>query len=146
MTYTNKLTGRIRDIFKKKGVKGFYSGLSTSIISSPIYVGLQLSLYQYIKNNISFRENTVLNSLFAGSSAGVISQAIMYPTDTIKKNLQINNSKQKYKGLYDCAHKIYKNNGIKGFYKGFRLNFIKAIPEVAIKFSSYDLIKFYLYN
>ena len=65
---------------------------------------------------------------------------IMYPTDTIKKNLQINNSKQKYKGLYDCTHTIYKNNGI----KGFRLNFIKTIPQVAIKFTSYDLIKFYL--
>ena len=70
----------------------------------------------------------------------------MYPTDTIKKHLQVNNSKKMYNGVFDCVNKMYARNGISGFYKGFRLNFIKAIPEIAIKFSTYDLIKFYLQN
>jgi len=146
MNSNTRITGRIHDILKRNGVRGFYSGLGTSIISSPIYVGLQLSTYQYIKNNISVGEGIVLNSLFAGSSAGLISQTIMYPTDTIKKHLQVNNSKKIYNGMFDCVNKMYAKNGISGFYKGFRLNFIKAIPEVAIKFSTYDLIKFYLQN
>ena len=58
----------------------------------------------------------------------------------------VNNSKKIYNGVFDCVNKMYAKNGISGFYKGFRLNFIKAIPEVAIKFSTYDLIKFYLQN
>ena len=146
MNSNKRITGKIQDIFRHSGVRGFYSGLGTSIISSPIYVGLQLSTYQYIKNNISVGESAVLNSLFAGSSAGLISQTIMYPTDTIKKHLQVNNSKKMYNGVFDCVNKMYARNGISGFYKGFRLNFIKAIPEIAIKFSTYDLIKFYLQN
>ena len=146
MNSNTRLIGKINDIFKSNGIRGFYSGLSASIISSPIYVGLQLSTYQYIKNNIIISESMVLNSLFAGSLAGLFSQTLMYPTDTIKKHMQVNNSKKIYNGLVDCTIKIYKKNGISGFYKGFRLNFIKAIPEVAIKFSTYDSIKYYLCN
>jgi len=140
MEKNSTMGNAIRDIFKKKGIKGFYSGYNASILTSPIYVGLQLSLYQQMKNQNQDKLNPVINSFISGSFAGVSSQFIMYPSDTIKKHLQINNSKNKYKGLVDCISQLYKKGGVSIFYKGLRLNMIKAMPEIAIKFTAYDQI------
>ena len=130
-----------RNIFKQKGIRGFYSGYNASILTSPLYVGLQLSFYQQMKNHNQDKLDPITNSFLAGSFAGVSSQFLMYPSDTIKKHLQINNSGNKYKGLMDCVSQLYKRGGIFIFYKGLRLNMIKAIPEIAIKFTAYDQIK-----
>lgn len=37
---------------------------------------------------------------------------------------------------------IYKENGIiKGLYRGMSINYIRAIPMVAVSFSTYELMK-----
>lgn len=130
-----------KTIFKENGIRGFYSGYGASILTTPIYVGLQLSLYQQLKNHNQDTLNPIINSFVSGSFAGVSSQLIMYPSDTIKKHLQINNSQKKYNGIYDCIIQLYKKNGFSSFYKGIRLNIVKSIPEIAIKFATYDYIK-----
>ena len=75
--------------------------------------------------------------------AGLISQSLMYPGDTVKRQLQINgmNGIKKYNNILDCINYIYSKNGIKGFYKGLIINSIKSIPEIAIKFTIYEYVK-----
>lgn len=37
---------------------------------------------------------------------------------------------------------IYKENGlVKGLYRGMSINYIRAIPMVAVSFSTYELMK-----
>lgn len=136
----NKIHSCLTNIITQDGIKGLYRGFTPAILSTPLYIGIQLSTYQYIKNS-----NTIIsNSLIAGSLAGFISQTITYPGDTIKRNLQIDGIKQtKYNKLTDCIKTIFLKHGFKGFYRGIFLNSFKSIPEVAIKFTTYDLIKNY---
>ena len=135
---------------KKEGIKALYKGYSVTFLSTPIYVGLQMSLYEIFKrqikeNNIS--GNYTILCMLCGASAGLIAQTTAYWGDTIKKQMQTDGIKQKkYTGLYDCVTKIYKKNGIKGFYPGIKLNSIKCIPEASIQFVVYDICKTYLYN
>ena len=137
----NKINSCLKNIIKQDGIFGLYRGLTPALLSTPLYIGIQLSSYQYLKNT-----NTILsNSLLSGACAGFISQTIMYPGDTIKRNLQVDGLNQtKYNNLIHCIKHIYSNKGFKGFYKGFFLNSFKSIPEVAIKFTIYDIIKNYL--
>tara|TARA_B110000971_G_scaffold221834_1_gene270899 strand:+ start:5142 stop:5999 length:858 start_codon:yes stop_codon:yes gene_type:complete len=136
-TVVNCLTNTI----KKEGFKSLYNGFIPAILTSPLYIGLQLSLYQSFKN----REDVLSNSLIAGGLSGVISQSIMYPGDTIKRHLQINGfGTKKYSNLRECIYTIYKNEGVAGFYKGIKLNSIKSIPEIAIKFTIYEQMKYLL--
>lgn len=126
---------------KKEGFKSLYNGFIPAILTSPLYIGLQLSLYQSFKN----KEDILSNSLIAGGLSGVISQSIMYPGDTIKRHLQINGfGTKKYSNLRECIYTIYKNEGVAGFYKGIKLNSIKSIPEIAIKFTIYEQMKYLL--
>ena len=124
---------------KSEGITSLYKGFTPAILTTPLYIGLQLSSYQYIKNQDSF----ISNSFIAGGMAGIISQSIMYPGDTIKRHMQINgmNNKTKYKTVRGCIKELYKTHGIGGFYKGILLNSIKSVPEIAIKFTIYDYIK-----
>lgn len=80
--------------------------------------------------------------MIAGSLAGLLSQSLMYPGDTVKRQLQIDgmNGVKKYNNITNCIKIIYRQNGIKGFYKGILLNSFKSIPEVAIKFTIYEFL------
>lgn len=41
---------------------------------------------------------------------------------------------------------IYKENGIvKGLYRGMSVNYMRAIPMVAVSFSTYEMMKQYLH-
>ena len=67
----------------------------------------------------------------------------MYPGDVLKWQLQINgidNTKSKYNGLIDCIIKIYKKYGMRGFYTGYGVNVLKAVPETMIQFAVYDKV------
>ena len=55
----------------------------------------------------------------------------------IKKDIQ-------YKGLRDAFKKIYRNEGIKGFYKGLSPTLLKIFPTSGLFFVSYELTLSYL--
>ena len=124
---------------KQEGITALYKGFTPAITTTPIYIGLQLSTFQYLKN----QDHILSNTLLAGATAGVLSQSIMYPGDTIKRQMQINgmNKNTQYNSVRECIMNIYKKHGIQGFYKGIMLNSVKSIPEIAIKFSIYEYVK-----
>ena len=130
-----------KQIIKTEGFTSLYKGLSISIMTSPLYIGLQLSLYEV------FKEHFDDNKLLSGASAGIIAQTLMYPGDTIKRQMQINGLNglaKKYNNLRECIRYIYYMHGIKGFYPAVGINIIKAIPEAALQFAIYDYCKEYL--
>jgi hypothetical protein len=50
----------------------------------------------------------------------------------------------KYEGMIDTFNKIYKYEGIKGFYKGLTPNLIKVFPTSGIFFIAYEITLSYL--
>ena len=128
----------LQQTIQNEGFVGLYRGLTPAIATTPFYIGIQLSTYQFLRK----KDNFLSNSLVSGSIAGILSQTLMYPGDTIKRQLQINgmNSNQQFNSLKGCIQSIYSKNGIKGFYRGILLNSLKSIPEVAIKFTVFDLL------
>ena len=79
----------------------------------------------------------------------MIAQTLMYPGDTIKRQMQINGldkTKKKYSSLTNCIKHIYKENGMKGFYPGLSINLIKAVPEATLQFFIYETVLQYLQN
>ena len=49
-----------------------------------------------------------------------------------------------YKGVVDALRTIGKEEGFRGFYKGMVPNAVKVVPNTAIRFMAYDLLKSYL--
>ena len=146
ITQEDKITGKksgiikiFKNTIKNEGYNSLYKGIIPSLLTTPLYIGIQLSLFQNFKKE----DGDVLDSLISGAAAGVISQSLMYPGDTVKRQLQLNgmNGNKKFNGLIDCISYLYCKNGLKTFYRGLPLNTIKSVPEIAIKFSTYEYLK-----
>ena len=132
---------------RKEGVRALYSGYIVTFLSTPLYVGLQMSLYDVFKRKLPKDPETgrssPMYSMLAGACAGLIAQTSAYWGDTIKKQMQANgvNGEKKYSGFVDCVTKIYRSGGLRSFYPGIALNSIKCIPEAGIQFAVYDFCK-----
>lgn len=45
-------------------------------------------------------------------------------------------------GMFQTLALIYKENGVvRGLYRGMSINYLRAIPMVAVSFSTYEVLK-----
>ncbi|BGP12981.1 hypothetical protein JCM10213_006619 [Rhodosporidiobolus nylandii] len=82
-----------------------------------------------------------------GGIAGALGATAVYPIDLTKTRMQNQRSKVVgellYKNSFDCVKKVYKGEGLKGFYRGLPPQLIGVAPEKAIKLTVNDLVREY---
>ncbi|KAM7274043.1 hypothetical protein ACFE04_028707 [Oxalis oulophora] len=74
----------------------------------------------------------------AGGIAGATSRTATAPLDRLKVVLQIQTSRC---SIAPAINKIWKQEGLLGFFRGNGLNVVKVAPESAIKFYAYEMLK-----
>ena len=129
--YTN-MFGCLQNVMKNEGIFALYKGFSIGITSYPLYIGIQFSLYEYLKEDFG---------MFSGSMAGCVAQTLMYPGDVLKRQLQLNGvdgTGRQINSLRECVRYIYRTHGWKGFYQGYFINLMKVVPEVTLQFYVYE--------
>ena len=134
-----------KKIFKTQGVRGFYSSISPAIARHWVYTTTRVGLYE----NLRTGESDFKNKFIAGSVAGGMAQLIASPTDLIKIKLQTQQLVNKHKNKqtsYNIIKKIYKTQGIKGFYYGWKPNVARAISVNLGELVAYDTGKQFLLN
>lgn len=90
-------------------------------------------------------------NLTAGGVAGALEAFIMYPTEYVKTQLQLeaNAAKKaakegkavpepKFKGITGCVKYTYAERGITGFYRGVSTLVVGSIPKAAVRFAAYN--------
>jgi solute carrier family 25 carnitine/acylcarnitine transporter 20/29 len=65
--------------------------------------------------------------ILSGGSAGVAYWTSIYPLDTIRTAIQVQEGPVRYKGMIDCAKSIFREQGMKGFYRGYILCLMRSI-------------------
>ena len=133
-TNKNKFNGII-DALRKIPIRQLYQGSKMSLLGFGGFSGLQYTSFYYINSLV---KDTVLETrLVSGAIAGIFSVSITYPTDLIRRRLQLqgfDSSVPQYTGILDCCRKIFKTEGIVGFYRGLTATWLKTGPAVAIQF------------
>ena len=84
------------------------------------YNALSFTIYSYLRDNKYFN-NYTYNNLIYGGFAGTGAVSITYPSDLIRRRLQLQDFDKnvpRYTGIIDCASKIIKSEGITGLYRG----------------------------
>lgn len=71
--------------------------------------------------------------LVAGGSAGLCSQTASYPLEVIRRRMQVGGvvGDGKFLGMGETARTIYKTSGIRGFFVGLSIGYVKIIPMTA---------------
>ncbi|KAF6753673.1 mitochondrial carrier [Ephemerocybe angulata] len=78
-----------------------------------------------------------------GSVAGMISKVFEHPFDLTKVRLQsqVLDASARFNGPWDCLTKTWKNEGIRGLYRGLPAPVVGAMAENASLFFSYEQFK-----
>ena len=145
-TNKNKYKG-IYDALRNIPLKQLYQGSKLSLMGFGGFSGLQYSSYYYINSLI--KDTSFDSKLVGGGLAGLFSVSITYPTDLVRRRLQLqgfDTTVPKYTGIINACSKIFKNEGILGFYRGLGITYIKTAPAVAIQFWTIEMLNKYLKN
>ena len=128
-----------RDLFK---------GLRMSILGFAPFTALSFSTYftykEYLESNVQWNGDII--KVISGGLAGTTAVTITYPTDLIRRRLQLQNFDKnvpKYSGILDCIHKINKSEGVRGLYRGLTATYIKLFPTIGIQFLVMERLKQY---
>lgn len=119
-------------VLKEIGYQNLYRGFGITAYRNIISVGMFFSGYHYTK---SIFKNEYTGALVGGSVAGFLCWAPSYPLDNIKTRIQSCDSSS----IIAVTKKIYKQEGVRGFYKGFipcitRAMFVNPFVFLAYEF------------
>lgn len=90
------------------------------------------------RTSLSEKEQQVVN-FFAGGLAGTISATLTAPIEIVKTQLQA--SVMRSASPVEVVNKIWRTDGLKGFFKGIQPLLVGIIPTRAIYFWSYSASK-----
>lgn len=156
--YSSFLNG-IKSLYKLEGIRGLYRGFSAALIGTS-HGAVQFLAYEQLKIwRWNLRNNRKLNQkptdletinaklptweyLWMSSLSKTIAATLTYPYQVVKtrvQNYQSVNSVQ-YNGVIDTIGKIYKLEGLMGFYKGLTPSIVRVLPGTCITFGVYEYL------
>ncbi|XP_014246773.1 graves disease carrier protein isoform X2 [Cimex lectularius] len=161
-TYTGIIHAATSIFQHEGGIKGLYRGFVPTLCGMIPYAGLSFYCFEMLKlccmkyipdltcvpssNNTGGLVLLIPAKLVCGGLAGSIAQSIAYPMDVTRRRMQLammDPATYKYgMGMVQTLLLIYKENGIfRGLYRGMSINYLRAMPMVAVSFSVYELMK-----
>ncbi|CAH7676513.1 mitochondrial FAD carrier protein [Phakopsora pachyrhizi] len=142
----------LRRIFRLDGLSGLYRGVGTNIIGNSSSWGFYFLWYSIIKKRLSTssdgsNSNLRLNAsqhLLASATSGVISTLLTNPIWVVRTRLFTTrpSTTGSYKNLLDGLNRIFKEEGIRGLWRGSTLALI-GVSNGAIQFMTYEELKRY---
>jgi len=132
-----------RYMLREGGLKGLWRGNGINVVKIAPESALKFWCYDELKKLIKgedSRELLIQERLLAGSLAGAASQTVIYPLEVMKTRLALRRTGE-FKGVFDCAAKLFRAEGLKVFYKGYWPNLFGIIPYAGIDLAVYETVK-----
>ncbi|XP_051849146.1 calcium-binding mitochondrial carrier protein SCaMC-1-like [Antechinus flavipes] len=138
------LLGGFKQMVKEGGIRSLWRGNGVNVIKIAPETAVKFWAYEQYKKLLTKDGAKLGNTerFISGSMAGATAQTFIYPMEVLKTRLAVGKTGQ-YSGMFDCAKKILKYEGVKAFYKGYIPNFLGIIPYAGIDLTVYELLKNY---
>ncbi|RDD47652.1 Kidney mitochondrial carrier protein 1 [Trichoplax sp. H2] len=134
----------LRLIAADEGFKALYSGLAPALLRQASYGTIKFGTYHTVKRIVAKNpeDETILTNVFAGMIAGALSSSIANPTDVLKVRMQAGSRMNLTgKNVLRSFADIYKEEGIRGLYRGVGPTSQRAAVIVAVQMPTYELSK-----
>tara|TARA_B100000900_G_scaffold338678_1_gene300933 strand:+ start:939 stop:1658 length:720 start_codon:yes stop_codon:yes gene_type:complete len=120
------------------GTKSLFNGLSACFFREVPGYAIYFSTYNFLNKITKNNNNNLFKTLINGGASGVSAWLVIYPFDTIKTNMQQNNTK-----FIDTARTLIKDGRI---YHGIHWSLMRAFTLHSCVFLGYELSKKYLFE
>lgn len=134
----------IRYIVQNEGARALFKGLVPNLVG----VAPSRAIYfcAYSKSKIAFSAilppDTPLVHIVSAFCAGFTACTLTNPIWFVKTRLQLDHRTNRITAM-ECVHRIYRQSGILGFYKGIVASYI-GISETVVHFVIYEAVKVWL--
>lgn len=134
----------ITRIAREEGMNGLYSGLAPSLMGV-CHVAIQFPLYEYCKAQVAELNGHSTDTLSPGelvmtsAFAKMVASSITYPHEVIRSYMHVTGSGP-LNGFSEACRTIFREDGVRGFYRGCATNLLRTTPAAALTFTSFELI------
>lgn len=146
----DSMTKGFKMIYSQHGVVGLWRGMTAAVSRVMVGSAAQLSTFstakEYIVNLKLFDPHSVFNSLFASISGGFVVVACMTPFDVVSTRMynqpvDVHGHGTMYRNVPDCFLKIFRKEGVWGFYKGWGPQFFRLVPHTVLSLVFWDQLR-----
>lgn len=164
----SSLSSIVRQIYGEhagggSGLVNFYRGFCPTLLGMLPYAGMSFLTHDTVSDLMRHpavaRHTTLPRSrkqppgkpaplrswaeLTAGGVAGLISQTASYPLEVIRRRMQVGGAVGDGHRLRlgETARVIFQERGVRGFFVGLTIGYIKVIPMAAVSFYTYERMK-----
>ncbi|XP_010771958.1 calcium-binding mitochondrial carrier protein SCaMC-2-B-like isoform X2 [Notothenia coriiceps] len=138
-----------KHIFQKEGAAAFYKGYVPNMLGIIPYAGIDLAVYETLKNYWLQRFATdsadpgVFVLLACGTTSCTCGQLSSYPLALVRTRMQAQATQEggPQMTMSTLFRHIVKTEGPLGLYRGLAPNFMKVIPSVSISYVVYEYLK-----
>ncbi|ORC84563.1 mitochondrial carrier protein [Trypanosoma theileri] len=131
----SSLRGVVSYIYRNEGFRGFFRGTGATMLRDVPGSMAWFGAYEYTKMKICANPKapTVPEALFAGGMGGLGMWSFAIPLDVIKTRVQAS-----HEGLTPASavRAVFKESGLKGFYRGIGPALLRAFPANAACFAA----------
>ncbi|XP_035657554.1 calcium-binding mitochondrial carrier protein Aralar1-like isoform X2 [Branchiostoma floridae] len=133
------------NVCRELGFAGLYKGASACFLRDIPFSAIYFPVYAHGKKYLADEDghNSIPSLLIAATIAGAPAASLVTPADVIKTRLQVKEREgfTTYKGLFDCARKIWAEEGGKAFWKGAPARMFRSCPQFGVTLMVYEVLQ-----
>ncbi|KAE9551961.1 hypothetical protein FO519_004837 [Halicephalobus sp. NKZ332] len=131
-----------RTLYKSGGIRALYHGGSVMAFRDLFGNLFYIPVYELLYREFHKRDmNNSLSQIIAGGTAGSISWLSVCPVEVVKNKIQTSTSDVPTKDeLYSTVKTIWREGGIRGFYRGALVMIMRGFPVNALTFVVYSKV------
>ena len=141
------LFAELWSLIQNEGFSGLYQGLGPALVlvSNPALQFMCAEQFRrYLKVRYHMHSIGPLNEFFIGATSKLIATIVTYPYQVIKTLMQ---QKKNADDMLTITRKVYKEQGMSGFYNGMKVKMLQTVSNSALMFAfhKFFLQKIFLY-
>lgn len=129
-----------KDLLADNGPKIFWRGMTANLMGL-VHVAIQFPAYEFLKRKARERHDgqpeTALELLVASGLAKTCASLLSYPHEVLRSRM-MDSRATVAPSLTGTMAKIWKEEGMAGFYRGLPVTLLRVIPNCCITFISYE--------
>lgn len=135
----------IRRVYRSEGFFGLYRGWLPTVIGGVPFAAIDLGVFNtlkdmYVKKNGCQPSASLL--LLFGSISCMAGQTLTFPLFVVRTRMQGQSRESLlYTSMMDCLNKTYRNEGVRGLFRGLIPNYMKGAPSISITYLIFEKLK-----